>query len=1153
MAPRTRNTSSKKNNTPRATPRPAMPNQPSNGAGPSNTPAAELSQGQPAHSDNHPQPPPPTKTRKRKPASREEDGDDEGDNEDQAPKGKRGRPASKKRSVPGDDAPFQFFQTRNLDDIPTVDMTNASSIFKNMRTTTSAEQRPQWWNNDWKYQLPGSDHIDEEEREFHLAAINTQRLCGQTFLYMLSTLNRPQDETAAAGCFHSNLAYCTFSDTEGKDFFGPFLYVKHEYNYGGVSFSSWDAVPQALTKAHQDPALHDLLQRVSEQLVLRSYLVRQGDIVLDFPEEEKGQIHIIATILATALAYLTLATTGPDSNERRFPKATAEDLKDRGDEFFYGYHSDHWVSALALIAQAGSRLKKGNAKSNRGPGTTQREKQHGLQLPRITSADLRLRTAGVVQQANPVEELALNNAAYLELLNAPLPEEHLPDSDAESIHDDMATKQAAQKRRKARVSAETLQRRLEKRFMFCMGSGAKFERWAIKNISARGRQAKSRGAAKKNDPLPPLTDRTIERILGLLARNFADVKQYKLDEASANAFSTVTNGADLKSFTAQQSSLLDSWASICAEQKGIDPEEARKQIDKLNQQSFIMTSALDADAPKEVDFVAACEALGLSDWKNLTLNPVNAPKMQLKPHQVADAYILRQMEESITKGGILANNVGTGKTVIMFLVIYQHLLELRQKKAKGEDIDALPSFIIVPASIITQVYQDFVRFFHGLLDIHLVYGRPEDYPQGGIRSATMSAAQWEKSIESQMANRDDPNNAMHVYVTSPHTAHRRFLGKKTWAISHRERKRGYTTPDDCIGYVADNVDDFSDPQWQAGSKAKRKAIFRLDSVSKRQKTASGEAVPSSDDLYDDEAADMSDDNGVRDHEHDQENDEGNDDALLQGGEVVKEHDTDGINPNTIVATYTQFRLKMAKVPDVMFARVIVDEAQCIRNPISQLNRMIGLIPKQRLLLVTATPTVNGKRDLRGALRLFDSVAKLPISIDEGDATHTLREEFDPTPLAHDSAEKFWTAADPALRERCLEYYKATGIKFWVLHKQVAKLLARQDEDTATDTVYNNARHLLQTRRHMKTPLTMPDGQKTFPGEQVPPMWVTFEEVGFKGSDARTISAMTTCISRFLHTMTGGKGQLPDYVDGNAPEEKGPALNYAMQRASSARA
>ncbi|KAJ8128769.1 hypothetical protein O1611_g4862 [Lasiodiplodia mahajangana] len=77
--------------------------------------------------------------------------------------------------------------------------------------------------------------------------------------------------------------------------------------------------------------------------------------------------------------------------------------------------------------------QEGQCKKQSGPGTALREKQHGLQLPRVTSADLRLRTAGVTQQANTVEELALNNAAYLELLNAPLPEEHFPpgpDSDA---------------------------------------------------------------------------------------------------------------------------------------------------------------------------------------------------------------------------------------------------------------------------------------------------------------------------------------------------------------------------------------------------------------------------------------------------------------------------------------------------------------------------------------------------------------------------------------------------------------------------------------------------------------------------------------------------------------------------------------------------
>ncbi|KAI1121417.1 hypothetical protein F5Y10DRAFT_288470 [Nemania abortiva] len=638
-----------------------------------------------------------------------------------SPSEKKGRKStSKRRPIPGEDAPFNFYQSRKLDDIPQIDMTTAGPKFMNARTETTPETTPQWWVNDWPYQVPGSEHATKEDRAFHLPNLEAQRLPGQSFLYTLSTSNRSQDESAAAACFPSSIAYCTFCDTEGRDFFGPFMFAKLEYNYGGVAFLSWDAVPQTLVKAHQEPALHDLLQRVTECPTLRSYLVRQGDIVVDFPEDQKHQMHIVATILATALAFLALATVGPESEERRFTRATDEQLKQSPDAYFYGFHADQWVSALALIAQSSSRLKKGNAQSARGPSTPAHEKEHGLQLGRITSADLKFRAAGVAQQADPIEEAALKITQYHTLLNAPLPPEEYapgPESDDDMDIDDrdnMAAKHDAYKRRKARDAHKRLKRRLDNRFAFCMGSGAKFEQWAIGNITTRSRQAKSKGAAKKNDPVPPLTDAAIKEILDKLQENFMEVKQHKLDDTSADAFSTITNGGDLKSFTAQQSSLLDSWASLCAEQKGLDPEEARKEMDKLNKQSFIMTSALDADPPRHVDFAGACEAVGLSDWKNLELNPISAPGAKLKPHQVADACILRQLEEGITKGGILANNVGTGKTVIIFLTIYRHLLELKKQKASGEEVDALPTLIVVPASIITQVYQDFVKFFHGL-------------------------------------------------------------------------------------------------------------------------------------------------------------------------------------------------------------------------------------------------------------------------------------------------------------------------------------------------------------------------------------------------------------------------------------------------------
>ncbi|KAI0544487.1 hypothetical protein F4679DRAFT_591328 [Xylaria curta] len=1079
------------------------------------------------------------------------------------PRARRGRQTNttaspKPNRVPGDDAPFKFFQTRDLDDIPQIDMRNTGNTFTNMRTLPD---NLNWWEDDFKYQLPGSDHVTQEDREFHARNINAQHIPGQTFMYTYSTSNRAQEETAAAACFSSSVAYCTFSDTDGRDFFGPFLMAKKDYNYGGVAFQSWDDVPRALIRAHDNPPLHSLLVAVSNNDTLRSYLVRQGDITPDYPEDKKRNMHIVATILATALAYLKLAVVRFGSREPRFPKATDEQLAgEQKGHYYYGYHADHWVSALALVSQALSRFTKGKAISFRGPGRSQKEKSFGMQLARVTSADLSRRVKGVMQQANRAEEVCMQNLKFSSLVNAPVPEpDYLPpgpdssdDSMGEGDDDDDPTRavkrRETQQRRQKRQSTDTLFRRMDHRLKFLINSGDKQERWMVKNIAARSRQAKSKGQAQRNDATPPISDATMAAILKDLEPNFITPRAYTMDGASADAFAKITNGADLNSFVAQQESHQDAVLTLRSENKDMDHEEARKEVDRLNKQAFIMTSALDADPPHEVDFVDATASAGLKDWQNLELNPAGAPGMKLKPHQIADAYLLRQMEESITKGGILANNVGTGKTVIMFLVVYLHLLELRKQKAEGKKIDALPTLVIVPAAIVVQVYQDFVKFFHGLLDIHIVYGRPLDYPQGGIREATLTGARWEQEMEKRMSDRRNPDNAMHVYVTAPFTAHRRYLSKKTFMITKKDRQRGFAPPPDTVGYVGDDDPDFADPAWLAGNSGKRAASKLSRPSAKRQKLsakAKGKRPTPSQDVTDSEQE--------NDSEDQPDTDQDSEDDVEQLKEELEREDppydngaNNTVDPDTAVGQHTSFRLKMCKRKDLIFGRLIVDEAHCLRNPNSQLTRMVDLIPKQRLLLVTATPIVAGKHDFRGPLRLFQGLARLPICLDK-DPDYALRSDFDPDPEKCKALSSFWTDESPTIRDRCVEFYRQTGIYFWVLDTEVANVLRRPAHDATTDVVYNHARHLLQTRRHMKTPLTMPDGSKTFPGQQVPPMHVTFEEVGYRGEDGRTVSAVSTFVSKMLYTKGSKDGHIPDYVDGEAPKGEVPRLNYNLSR------
>ena len=58
-----------------------------------------------------------------------------------------------------------------------------------------------------------------------------------------------------------------------------------------------------------------------------------------------------------------------------------------------------------------------------------------------------------------------------------------------------------------------------------------------------------------------------------------------------------------------------------------------------------------------------------------------------------------------------------------------------------------------------------------------------------------------------------------------------------------------------------------------------------------------------------------------------------------------------------------FPLKFCDDERICFARLIIDEAQNIRNTESALSRLVRLIPNQAIHMVSATPTLNRIDDI----------------------------------------------------------------------------------------------------------------------------------------------------------------------------------------------
>jgi hypothetical protein len=81
-------------------------------------------------------------------------------------------------------------------------------------------------------------------------------------------------------------------------------------------------------------------------------------------------------------------------------------------------------------------------------------------------------------------------------------------------------------------------------------------------------------------------------------------------------------------------------------------------------------------------------------------------EVQLKPHQIIDAIWMLDMEQGPLKGSLLANNVGTGKTFTYLALVHMAAMQLERRADMGEEVEFLPTLIIVPNNIISQVYTE---------------------------------------------------------------------------------------------------------------------------------------------------------------------------------------------------------------------------------------------------------------------------------------------------------------------------------------------------------------------------------------------------------------------------------------------------------------
>ncbi len=73
---------------------------------------------------------------------------------------------------------------------------------------------------------------------------------------------------------------------------------------------------------------------------------------------------------------------------------------------------------------------------------------------------------------------------------------------------------------------------------------------------------------------------------------------------------------------------------------------------------------------------------------------------QFHPHQLANSRLVLDMERSPLKGGILANDLGLGKTLIYLLAVWMDANEQhRRYNDGGHDAEYWPTQVVIPSHI----------------------------------------------------------------------------------------------------------------------------------------------------------------------------------------------------------------------------------------------------------------------------------------------------------------------------------------------------------------------------------------------------------------------------------------------------------------------
>ncbi|KAM0502726.1 hypothetical protein ACHAP8_003556 [Fusarium lateritium] len=196
----------------------------------------------------------------------------------------------------------------------------------------------------------------------------------------------------------------------------------------------------------------------------------------------------------------------------------------------------------------------------------------------------------------------------------------------------------------------------------------------------------------------------------------------------------------------------------------------------------------------EHDLEDVCEVLGISDWRNLELNPEHAPGKRLKPNQLIDAYELHLKLESFMHAAFLTSDCGIGKTNTMLACLkisVQRRVETWESTPwplQEDERVFKPTVYMCPSSVLDQTFQEFSEWWGGYFRVYVCYQTEATCSNSARKRVTLGSLKQAQGVFDKLAEEhEDPLTARTIILCAYDTAIRRFAVDKGQAVGRSKR------------------------------------------------------------------------------------------------------------------------------------------------------------------------------------------------------------------------------------------------------------------------------------------------------------------------------------------------------------------------------